>query len=514
MTGNPHAERALVLMGQGRSDLALPEWQRALGEDPDDGWLHLGLARCLHLLDREREALAAAQEAVARLGDVAEAHRVLGDCRRDLGELEAARTALENARRLDPDDADVHGSLAELAVVRRDWLAAREHAETGLRLDPEHAVCSQLRAFALTQLGERELAMEEADAGLRRDPENAYAHAQRGWALLNQGRQREAAEAFREALRLEPGLEFARSGMIEALKARNPLYALFLRYFLFMGRLGGKAWIVLIGLLLVQGQLRSLAKSMPDWSWLFLTLYWTVFAFAIGTWVVSPLFNFTLWLHPLGRLALNPPEKRQSFALAGCLAAVGLLAGGAWGGLLPGWAAVVVMGCLSLPVVIAFDEGLRGWARGLLVAGIAVMVLLGGLWVQAERQAGRARAEVDRSLAAQGMSRELMQERMRLNLLGGLLAPPASATAPVSASGARPIPPVPGSSASRSAPGRSEEELVRLLVDGLPEGVQQRVRDQLAARHAVAARKDLFMLVWMVVMLGGMVLANGIGRRD
>ena len=51
----------------------------------------------------------------------------------------------------------------------------------------------------------------------------------------------------RETLRLEPGNEWARQGLVTALKARNPIYGLFLQYALFMGRLSPRCsamWIL------------------------------------------------------------------------------------------------------------------------------------------------------------------------------------------------------------------------------------------------------------------------------
>jgi Tfp pilus assembly protein PilF len=54
---------------------------------------------------------------------------------------------------------------------------------------------------------------------LAMDPDDAHAHANRGWLLLRRGQPDEAMQSFQSALRLDPTLDWARLGMIEAMKA-------------------------------------------------------------------------------------------------------------------------------------------------------------------------------------------------------------------------------------------------------------------------------------------------------
>ena len=69
-----------------------------------------------------------------------------------------------------------------------------------------------------------------------------------GWTLLHDGDPRKAMGHFREALRLDPGMEWARAGIVEAMKARSLIYRIFLSYFLFMNRLSGNAqWATVCG---------------------------------------------------------------------------------------------------------------------------------------------------------------------------------------------------------------------------------------------------------------------------
>ena len=59
--------------------------------------------------------------------------------------------------------------------------------------------------------------------------------------VLHQAQPKAALEHFREALRLDPNLQYAQAGIVEALKARNPIYRWMLGYFLWMGRLSDRA---------------------------------------------------------------------------------------------------------------------------------------------------------------------------------------------------------------------------------------------------------------------------------
>ncbi len=66
---------------------------------------------------------------------------------------------------------------------------------------------------------------------------------------MHQGDHKQALEHFREALRLKPDMEWARNGMVEALKARYFLYRLMLRYYLWMSRFTRRGqWGMIIGL--------------------------------------------------------------------------------------------------------------------------------------------------------------------------------------------------------------------------------------------------------------------------
>ena len=106
---------------------------------------------------------------------------------------------------------------------------------------------------------------------------------------------KKAAEHFREALRLDPQNDWARRGIIEALKARHFIYALMLKYFLWMARFsrGGQMGILLAAYF-GNRILAGVAHANPNLAPWILPLRILYVAFALMTWLAYPLFNLCL----------------------------------------------------------------------------------------------------------------------------------------------------------------------------------------------------------------------------
>lgn len=121
-------KQALALLEAG---LALPcaERQRAYG-------LRL-LALTLLQLRRRREALAAAQDAVASAPETAEGHRVLSIALRGMRRFGPAEAALKQALSLAPDSASVWAEYARLHKTQRRYKQAKGFADRALQFAPE-----------------------------------------------------------------------------------------------------------------------------------------------------------------------------------------------------------------------------------------------------------------------------------------------------------------------------------------------------------------------------------------
>jgi tetratricopeptide (TPR) repeat protein len=283
--------------------------------------------------------------------------------------------------RLAPADPDNYARLAITLYAQRKWQPSLSAAEEGLQYNGEHADCMSLRAMALTQLGRQSEALAAIDQSLSRNPDDAYAHANKAWALLHEGQPQPALDHFREALRLDPTNEYARSGMVEALKARNPIYRWMLAYFLWMARLGdGVRWGVILGGYFGSRALNTVSRNSPELAPWILPLQILYLLFVLMTWFAMPIFNLLLRLNRFGRHALSRDQRVASNWFGGCVA-LSLASFAGWfvtgqdflllGALLP-------MG-VALPIVTLFnlDPGWPRQALSLLAAGMATAGVVG-----------------------------------------------------------------------------------------------------------------------------------------
>lgn len=382
---NPHIQRAMILQQQRRFAEAEEQWRQAIMATPQEGRLHAMLAFCM--MQREGgeappkvldEAQGEAQAAIGMTPDDAFAHFVLAQVLFRRNRIHDAADAIGEAIRLDPYDPDYFSLRGWIRMEQRDWRGALHAAEQGLAIDAEHPNCNNLRAMALVKLGRRAEAGQTIDSTLARDPDDAFTHANRGWALLHENKPTDALHHFREALRLDPTSEWARAGIVEALKARNPIYRWMLAYFLWMGRLSGQAqWAIIIGLWLGNRIIGNIAQANPQWAPYLNVLLLLYLIFAIMTWLAYPLFNLLLRINKFGRLALNRQQTVASNWVGSSLG-LGVLAFVLF--VLTGQTALliaaIVFGLMTMPLAGVFSVH-SGWPKWLMIAVSAGLALMG-----------------------------------------------------------------------------------------------------------------------------------------
>jgi tetratricopeptide (TPR) repeat protein len=371
-------ERARLLLEHERYDQADREIRGYLAENPNDVGGHYLLAICLSELERYDEATAEARTAIHLAPDQPLSHYALAKVMLARDRYEDAEAAIAESIRLDPYDADYRALHAAARHSLRDWPGALAAAEGGLEIDPEHAACLNLRAMSLVQLGRRGEAGQSLAVSLQKNPHNAVTHANQGWTLLHERQPKAAMEHFREALRLDPSSDWAKAGILEAIKARNVAYRWLLAYFLWMGRLSGRAqWAVIIGLFIGSRVIRTAARNNPEWAPFLWPLLWVYFAFAVMTWLAYPLFNLLLRLHPLGKHALTPDQRLGANCVGSCLAlaivlgVVGIIAD--WGFAL---LAALTFAALMLPTAGTFQCS-RGTPRNTMIAITLALCAIG-----------------------------------------------------------------------------------------------------------------------------------------
>jgi tetratricopeptide (TPR) repeat protein len=374
-----HLDRAWLLFEQSRYDLAEQEIKQEFADAPDNASAHALLALCLTHRERYDEATEAARTAVGLAPALAFAHYVLALVFNDRNHLPEAEEAVQEAIRLDPEDANYYSLLSGVRYGQRRWADALAAAEQGLQIDAEHVGCNNHRAQALVKLGRQGEAGLTLETALARDPDNAFTHANRGWSLLHEGKADKALEHFYEALRLDPNLDWARAGMIEAIKARYFIYRILLLYFLWMGTLSHRAqWGILLGAYFGNQILQATARAQPNLAPWTAPLRAAYLAVVVMTWIGQPLANLVLMTSRFGRLALSRKQKWAA-GVVGALVALTLAGTGCWlwfpesdrAYFLP-----LIFGLMLYPVVGTFGTA-KGWPQVVMIVYTAAMGLVG-----------------------------------------------------------------------------------------------------------------------------------------
>ena len=317
-------QRAGLLLDQSRYELAEQEARRVLAEMPEEAIAHAFLARALVEQGKHVDATESAKAAIALTPDEPYCHFVMAQVAAKQDNNEQALSAVAEAVRLDPEDPDYLALEGAILFDMGRKQEALSVIQRGLSLDAEHATCANLRAMILVQLGRREEAGQTIDSVLARDPENGLAHANQGWTYLHASKPNKAMEHFREALRLDPTSEWARAGIVEAMKARNIVYRLMLAYFLWMARLEPRTqWILILGGYFLFRALRVVAREVPQSAPYLYPVMGLYVLFALLSWTAVPVFNLLLRFSKFGRLALTPDDIKATNFLGACLLMVG-----------------------------------------------------------------------------------------------------------------------------------------------------------------------------------------------
>lgn len=369
-------ERGRLLYQRDYFSEAADQFRQALAQEPNDAEAKSWLALALLGLKEYAEATRLAQEAIHAAPDEELTHYALASVLRERNHLQEALSAIREAVRLAPWDVSNCALEAQIHLDLRDWKACLASAERGLEIDPENIGCNNLRSIALTRLGRKEDASAAMESVLARNPDNAVSHATQGWNHLHGGKIEPALEHFREAMRLNPNDEWARSGIVEAMKARNPFYALMLKYFLWMGSLSGRAQgMIILGGYIGNRMLANFASANPSWAMWVLPIRIAYGVFVLSTWLASPLFNLLLRFDKFGRYALSREQIASTNWLGTTLGLtlIGLIAG-AFTGFPMFWITwSVVFGLLSLPLSSVFNAS-AGWPR------VVMIVITSGLF--------------------------------------------------------------------------------------------------------------------------------------
>lgn len=372
-------EKAGFLIHHARYGQAEKEIRGLLADQPENGIAHSMLALVLlHDRRRKKESIIEAEKAVGMTPDSAYAFYILSVVHLNFENIPKAELAIQEALKIDPEEPDYYYIYSSIRVQQKRYPEALELAEKGLELDPEDEDCRKARAIALMRLNRAGEADMEIEGVLQNNAEDPEAFAIRGWAALEKREYKTALEHFRESLRLDPSSEYARHGLVTALKTKSLFYRMFFLYYSFMGKLSGKAqWVVIIGLYVLIRILNTAARRYPGMEPYVVPITIGYAGFVFLSWTINSFYNFVLRFNRYSKYALSRGQILGANFTAGLLAltaamtAVYIMTERA----APAFCAMGAF-LMILPVSATFERhGSRKFTRIAILTGILLLLL-------------------------------------------------------------------------------------------------------------------------------------------
>ncbi|WP_447007156.1 tetratricopeptide repeat protein [Saccharothrix isguenensis] len=327
-TAGVAVRRGQALLDLNRAREAEEQFRTALAAAPGEPTLHALLAQALLRQQRFQEAHDASRAAVGAAPEHVMAYSTLAASLAGLKRLNEAEDAVRHALALAPEAAVLHVQEAYVLLAQNRPVDALISIGRARALDPEDSDAAAVQAAALFESHRFEQAEAAVDEALRLDPQNADAHRIRGLLALRRGGGEPAVQAHRTALRLSPTDSDAREGLSVALKSRNPLYGLMLRYGMWLKTLPTGLRLLVLFLPFI---LTRLLRPFEGEAWASVLLV-VVIAAVVLSWSLEPLMNCVLLLsrerHLLSRSARLSTYAFLGFAAAAlAVLAVGLNTG-------------------------------------------------------------------------------------------------------------------------------------------------------------------------------------------
>lgn len=370
-TTHPGLARAQLLLETRRYRLAEEELRRALRDEPDNAVLHAYLALCLaEDPSRAREAMDEALWATAHDPLLPTGWYVLSMLQSRRGmPIEAEKTA-RIALGLAPDLPPLLVHLAGLMMARERYRDGLEFAERALAVAPDDAQALMTAGSLRSRMGRHAEAEADFARALSLAPDDHAVQGNAGWAALRRGDAAAALRHFRASLQREPGEPSAQHGLLEALRARNPVYRGFLRVALRVYWISPVLkWVAIAVAVSAAAYVSLLELPRP----VVLVAQAAIIAAAVFTWTARPLADLLMLSDPAGRAVLEPAQKAAAVGVTVLLAAAAVL-GLAWAvGAPRGTGMAAIFALLFTVPLTAAPRVAPGWWR-LVLAGYTLLL--------------------------------------------------------------------------------------------------------------------------------------------
>ncbi len=306
-------ERAHLLLTQGRFDDAERELKSILSQNPNDEVALLLYAELRLAQSKEDEAEQYVKTAIGLNPSNPNLFYLQSRILTNKKKYTEAESSIKQAIGMYPLDADYFAWHAYIKQRQKNFIESLELADKALSLAADNLLALNVRSTALIKLDRKEESFLTIEGALREDPNNSFTLANYGWGLLEKGEHKKSLEYFKESLKNDPVNYNAQAGMMEALKARNPIYRLFLKYGFWMSNLTQKnQWAFIIAVFIGPRIFEYISNKYPATSVLFTPLIILFALFALSTWIIKPISDLFLRFNPYGRYLLSEQEKKSS----------------------------------------------------------------------------------------------------------------------------------------------------------------------------------------------------------
>ncbi|QEM67480.1 tetratricopeptide repeat protein [Geobacter sp. FeAm09] len=179
-------------------------YREALKRGPASLQAGIGLAAALLRQNKKQESLDAGRSMLEFRREDGRVWRVIAYAEMALGHFDEAKSAFEDAVRLEPWNRNAYIGLINLAKARNDLNAALAAQRHIVRLAPEEIESWLFLSELYRAAGSNELALNSAEKALEIAPSNGDALIMKGGALYALKRFRDAAEALKSGLGRQP----------------------------------------------------------------------------------------------------------------------------------------------------------------------------------------------------------------------------------------------------------------------------------------------------------------------
>jgi protein O-GlcNAc transferase len=208
--GEPYG-RAVLLHQRGQLDQAIPLYDQAIAQQPNNAEFHYKRANALNAMGRLDAALAGYDDAIARDAAYANAYCNRGAVLERLGRWDEALASYDRALALNEGDHIAHYNRA--AVLRRAGhllqqlgrhQAAVASYERALAICPELPEALDRRGVSLASLHQLPQALESYNRAIALRPAYAAAYINRGTVLQELQHLEEAVASYERGIQLDP----------------------------------------------------------------------------------------------------------------------------------------------------------------------------------------------------------------------------------------------------------------------------------------------------------------------